>query len=223
MIQKFSITILSLVLWLGTNILQAQTSREKIKINDRWKFMRYENNPDSLIYDERPRIDGYNDNVVADKQAELERYQVKSTQALKPWILPSANDFIKKPSARHKCPEGNPGKDFPFVKSTFDDSSWQTIDLPHDWAIRQPFYVGYPAEVGGGMGRLPSHGVAWYRKKINIPKEDASRQIYLDLDGVMSYAIVWVNGNLVGGWPYGYNSFRLDLTPFINFGGENQI
>lgn len=223
MIRKLSITILSLVLWLGTNSLQAQASREKIKINDGWKFMRYENNPDSLIYDERSRIDGYNDNVVADKQAELERHQVTSAQALKPWILPSANDFIKNPSARHKRPEGNPGKDFPFVKSTFDDSSWQSIDLPHDWAIRQAFYVGYPAEVGGGMGRLPSHGVAWYRKKINIPKEDVSRQIYLDLDGVMSYAIVWVNGNLVGGWPYGYNSFRLDLTPFINFGGENQI
>ena len=39
----------------------------------------------------------------------------------------------------------------------------------------------------------------------------------------MSYAMVWLNGKLVGGWPYGYNSFRLDLTPYINFGGDNQL
>lgn len=49
------------------------------------------------------------------------------------------------------------------------------------------------------------------------------KSIFLDIDGAMSYAIVWLNGQLVGGWPYGYNSFRLDLTPFIKFGGENQL
>lgn len=73
------------------------------------------------------------------------------------------------------------------------------------------------------MGRLPSQGVAWYRKKIDIPTADKGKIIYLDIDGAMSYAMVWLNGNLVGGWPYGYNSFRLDLTPFLNFGGTNQL
>ena len=73
------------------------------------------------------------------------------------------------------------------------------------------------------MGRLPSNGVAWYRKKLDIPASDAGKSIFLDVDGAMSYAIVWLNGNLVGGWPYGYNSWRLDLTPYIVPGGNNQL
>ena len=73
------------------------------------------------------------------------------------------------------------------------------------------------------MGRLPSHGVAWYRKKLDIPASDSGKSIFLDVDGAMSYAIVWLNGHLVGGWPYGYNSFRLNLTPYMVPGGENQL
>jgi beta-galactosidase len=73
------------------------------------------------------------------------------------------------------------------------------------------------------MGRLPSQGVAWYRRKLDIPLADKGRIIYLDIDGAMAYAMVWLNGHLVGGWPYGYNSFRLDLTPYLKFGGDNQL
>jgi len=137
--------------------------------------------------------------------------------------LPSGNDFIKDPAKRHVRPEGNPGGDFPYVQLNFDDSSWEKINLPHDWAIKGPFQIGPNPEVGGGMGRLPVNGVAWYRKKLDISVSDAGKSIFLDVDGAMSYAIVWLNGQLVGGWPYGYNSFRLDLTPFIKFGGENQL
>ena len=65
------------------------------------------------------------------------------------------------------------------------------------------------------MGRLPSPGVSWYRKKLDIPASDADKCIYLDVDGAMSYAMVWLNGHLVGGWPYGYASWRVDLTPYV--------
>ena len=65
--------------------------------------------------------------------------------------------------------------------------------------------------------------MGWYRKKLEIPAADVGKMIYLDVEGAMSYAMVWLNGNLVGGWPYGYNSWRLDLTPFLIFGGENQL
>src|SRR5262249_32234939 len=57
----------------------------------------------------------------------------------------------------------------------------------------------------------------------DIPATDSGKCVYLDIDGAMSYAMVWLNGNLVGGWPYGYNSFRLDLTPYLKFGGDNQL
>lgn len=71
------------------------------------------------------------------------------------------------------------------------------------------------------MGRLPVHGVGWYRKKFADEGRSEGERVYLDIDGAMSYAIVWLNGHLVGGWPYGYNLFRLDLTPYIL--EQNQI
>jgi beta-galactosidase len=73
------------------------------------------------------------------------------------------------------------------------------------------------------MGRLPSPGVAWYRKKLDIPPSDAGKRIFLDVDGAMSYAMVRINGNLAGGWPFGYTSWRVDLTPYIKPEGENQL
>ncbi len=73
------------------------------------------------------------------------------------------------------------------------------------------------------MGRLPTAGIGWYRKKLDIPAEDAGKSIFLDVDGAMSYATVWLNGQLVGGWPYGYASWRVDLTPYVKPGGENEL
>jgi beta-galactosidase len=202
-----------------------KSPRERISINEGWRFFKYESaeNADRLIYEVRPEVTDITENKVADAKP-TEAVEVNSMQkVLKPWILPSANDFINDPAKKHTRPEGNPGGDFPFVQKTFDDSVWERINLPHDWAISSPFQKGPNPEVGGGMGRLPVDGVAWYRKKLDIPSTDAGKSIFLDVDGAMSYAIVWLNGKLVGGWPYGYNSFRLNLTPFINPGGDNQL
>ncbi|WP_425291009.1 beta-galactosidase GalB [Spirosoma linguale] len=197
--------------------------KERIKLNEGWRFMRYTMEPDKLIYDVRPPIQDTNDSKVADSKP-TEAVQVdKKEEVLKTWILPSGNDFINDPVKRHTRPVGDPGADFPFVKATFADEAWEAVTLPHDWAIKGPFYAGDRPEVGGGMGRLPSHGVAWYRNKIAVSAADRGKIIYLDIDGAMSHAMVWLNGHLVGGWPYGYNSFRLELTPHLNFGGINQL
>ena len=210
----------------GFHVLTAQDSpsapRERILLNDGWRFMRYapEMAADDLIYDVRPEIKDQRDVRPADEKP-TEAVKVESKrQVLKPWILPTGNDFIKDPAKRHARPAGNPGGDFPFVQGTFDDSSWDSISLPHDWAIKGPFYKGWDTEVDGGMGRLPSHGVAWYRRKLDIPASDAGKSIFLDVDGAMSYATVWLNGQLVGGWPYGYTSWRVDLTPYVVPGGD---
>jgi beta-galactosidase len=112
-----------------------------------------------------------------------------------------------------------PGGDISFAQSGFDDSQWRLLNLPHDWGIEGPF----KQSLSGGTGRLPWFGVAWYRKHLDIPAADAGKKIYLDVDGAMSYATVWLNGKFVGGWPYGYSSWRVDLTPCVNFGGENVI
>jgi beta-galactosidase len=108
--------------------------------------------------------------------------------------------------------------------ASFDDSSWRKLDLPHDWGIEGPFKLEYP----GHTGKLPWWGVAWYRKTFELSAspagpQGASARHYLEIDGAMSYASVWCNGQLAGGWPYGYSSFRVDLTPFLRAGERNTV
>lgn len=179
--------------------------RQHVSINDGWRFWRFETNPDGLAYDNR-----------TDTPQQVVTY-------LRPHILPSANEFILDPSKHYEAPPGIFAGNVSYAQGGFDDSNWEDVSLPHDWAINGPFYEGDNVPVTGGMGRLPVQGVGWYRRKISVSVEDDNKVIYLDIDGAMSYAIVWLNGNLVGGWPYGYNSFRLDLTPYLKLGDNNQL
>ncbi|SDL15524.1 beta-galactosidase [Catalinimonas alkaloidigena] len=199
--------------------------RERISINADWRFYKYDagETADGLIYDLRPEVQNFRDDRPADAMPTEAVDLEAADHVLKRWILPTGNEFIKDPSRRFVRPEGSPGGDFAFTQADFDDSAWQQLNLPHDWAVAGPFYEGERAEVGGSMGRLPSHGVAWYRKKLSIPAGDAGKRIFLDLDGAMAYTMVWLNGQLVGGWPYGYNAFRLDLTPYVKPGAQNQL
>ena len=199
--------------------------RERISINSGWRFFKYASaaEADDLIYDTRPEVKDRRDNRPADAEPTGAETPGAGRNSLKPWILPTGNDFIKNNDSRFVRPPGNPGGNFQFVQNDFADSLWDRVNLPHDWAIKGPFMQGWNAEVGGGMGRLPSPGVAWYRKKLVIPLSDQGKRFFLDVDGAMSYAMVWINGRLAGGWPYGYASWRLDLTPYIVPGEENQL
>jgi beta-galactosidase len=200
-------------------------ARKRICINDGWKFFHYEETiqPDNLNYDLRPVVTEVRDDKPADSMPTTGDSLKTGFGVLKAWILPSGNDFVRDPQKKAIRPAGEPGLDFPFVQSDFDDSRWERVELPHDWAIKGPFYVGDRVPVGGGMGRLPVQGVAWYRREIKLSASDAGKHIYLDVDGAMSYAMVWLNGGLVGGWPYGYTSWQLDLTPYLNPNGKNQL
>lgn len=100
-----------------------------------------------------------------------------------------------------------------------DDSSWRLLDVPHDWGIEGPFRP----DLEGYTGKLPWRGIGWYRKHFSIPESDRGRRIYLDFDGAMAHAQVWLNGQLVGARPYGYTSFRVDLTPYVRWGGNNVV
>ena len=140
-----------------------------------------------------------------------------SYDMLKPWLLPTANAFTTNvPAIR---PATEPAGDSSFTQPDFNDSQWRLLNLPHDWGIEGPFKQEYP----GPTGKLPWWGVAWYRKHLEIPATDAGRKIHLDVDGAMSFASVWVNGKLAGGWPFGYASWRVELTPFLKFGADNVI
>jgi beta-galactosidase len=138
---------------------------------------------------------------------------------IKPWVVATGNDLLNPAAPQPARPEGNPGGDVPYAQAGFDDGGWRTLNLPHDWGIEGPFKQEYP----GDTGKLPWSGVGWYRKHFSVDAADASRQISLEIDGAMAYAAVWLNGQFVGGWPYGYASFRLDLTPYVKAGAENVI
>jgi beta-galactosidase len=168
----------------------------------------------------RPEVKDARDDRPADAEPLAAAKAAATAPTIKRWILPTGNAFIKDPAKRHPRPSGNWGGEVAYVRADFDDSSWQHVDLPHDWAIAGPFLAEGPH---GGMGRLPSWGVGWYRKKLEIPATDKGRSIFLDVDGAMSYATVWLNGRIVGGWPFGYASWRVDLTPYVVPGSVNQL
>jgi beta-galactosidase len=200
------------------------TPRERIPLNADWRFQKGDPqgaNSTDLLYDVRPEPKAGDEK---EKPAEFTEAAAKLAAAtrpmLKPFILPTGNHFVKDTELRFVRPEGNPGGDLSYVKYDFDDSGWRRVNLPHDWAIEGPFNSG---GVSGGMGRLPSPGIAWYRKKLDISPSDAGKSIFLELDGAMSYATVWLNGKLVGGWPYGYASWQVNLTPYVTPGGRNQL
>ncbi|MBV6859302.1 DUF4982 domain-containing protein [Xanthomonas campestris pv. zingibericola] len=201
----------------------SDASRERISLDAQWRFHRGDPpaNQEILDYDVRPQVVRSSDGRVADAQPEqAQLIDAPAVRVLKPWILPTANGLIADPAQRHIRPPGNPGSTVAYVQPHFDDSAWETVDLPHDWAIAGPFLADGPY---GGMGRLPSWGIGWYRKRLDIPASDRGRAMFLDLDGAMSYATVWLNGKLVGGWPYGYSSWRVDLTPYAIAGKRNQL
>ncbi|MET3928845.1 beta-galactosidase [Lysobacter sp. OAE881] len=197
--------------------------RQRILLDTDWRF--HKGDPagaTGLDYDVRPDVaqsaDGKDADARPDEAAKVTAQD--GTRVLKPWILPTANPLTRDPSKHHVRPAGNPGGDLSFVQAAFDDSGWQRVTLPHDWAIAGPFLKDGPY---GGMGRLQTWGPAWYRRTLDIAAGDAGRSIFLDVDGAMSYATVWLNGQLVGGWPYGYNGWRVDLTPYVKPGRANQL
>ena len=102
----------------------------------------------------------------------------------------------------------------------FDDSGWRSLNVPHDWAVEGEFSADNPATPGGGA--LPG-GIGWYRKNFTLPESDKGKPAFIDFDGVYMNSDVWINGQHLGHRPYGYISFRYELTPHLNFGGKENV
>ncbi len=219
-LQMFLLSIIAaILLQSGCNNPVAQSPRERISINNDWSFKMSDpsvESKDSLAYPVN-RSSGRGGRRGAAAPATTPT--VDPTSGIAAFILPTSNDFIADPEKRYTRPSGNYGGDVPYVNPAFDDSGWSKVNLPHDYAIEGPFIT----TGGGGMGRLPIDGVSWYRKNLIVSADDEGKQIYLDIDGSMSYTTVWCNGQIAGGWPFGYASWRVDLTPYIKFGGDNVL
>lgn len=122
-----------------------------------------------------------------------------------------------------------------YISGTYNDSKWQSVSVPHDWAIYGPFSANNDkqkvaitqdgqkeaSEHAGRTGGLPFVGVGWYRNKFILPDFAKGKKAAIVFDGAMSNATVYLNGKKVGYWPYGYNSFHFDITDFLEPGKEN--
>ena len=111
----------------------------------------------------------------------------------------------------------------------YNDAKWQRVTVPHDWAIYGPFDMendiqrtaikqdGQKAAIEhtGRTGGLPFVGVGWYRTQFNVPELTADKQVFIQFDGAMSNPEVFVNGQKAGEWHNGYNTFFLDITPYV--------
>ena len=102
----------------------------------------------------------------------------------------------------------------------FNDADWRKLNLPHDWAVEGDFSENNPA--GSGGGALPG-GIGWYRKTFKADKKLIGKKIFIDFDGVYSNSEVWLNGVSLGVRPYGYISFRYELTKYLKFDADNVI
>ena len=124
-----------------------------------------------------------------------------------------------------------------FINPTFNDSKWQSVTVPHDWAIYGPFSSQNDKqevaiaqdgqteamEHAGRTGGLPFVGVGWYRTEFEVPQFTDGKRATILFDGAMSHAKVYVNGQEVGYWPYGYNSFYFDITKQLMPGKKNTL
>ena len=111
------------------------------------------------------------------------------------------------------------------IMPEFDDSSWQKVSLPHDWAVDLP----YSPEASHSHGykcigwKYPENSVGWYRKHIEIPAEDKEKQFFIEFEGIYRDSEVFCNGFYLGGERSGYASSVYTLTPYLNYGGDNVI
>ena len=114
----------------------------------------------------------------------------------------------------------------------FDDSKWETVTVPHDWAIYGPFDKevdkqsvaivqngeSIASEKTGRTGALPHIGTAWYRNKFSLPKNIKDKKVLLLFEGAMSEPQIYLNGKKVGEWAYGYSYFYFDVSEFVKDG-----
>jgi beta-galactosidase len=100
----------------------------------------------------------------------------------------------------------------------FNDNTWRSVELPHDWSIEGPFSQQWAS----GTGYLPG-GIGWYRKTFSCPRRIQSKQVFIYFDGVYNNSEVWINGHYLGKRPNGYIPFQYEITPYLDKKGQNVI
>ena len=112
------------------------------------------------------------------------------------------------------------GDDSTARQTSYNDKSWRSLHLPHDWSIEGDFSAAHPATFH--QGALPT-GIGWYRKTFSLPAGFSGKDVLIQFDGVYRNSEVWINGHYLGKRPNGYVSFRYDITPFVQKNKKNTI
>jgi beta-galactosidase len=114
------------------------------------------------------------------------------------------------------------------ISSRFNDSSWRTLDLPHDWAVELPFenssnfdVMAHGYKPVGGL--YPQNSIGWYRKHFVIAKADSGKRYSIQFDGIFRDANIWLNGFYLGNNQSGYVGVSYDITDYINFNRDNVL
>lgn len=105
-----------------------------------------------------------------------------------------------------------------YAKKEFVDTGWENIQLPHDWSIKLPF----DKKVSGAAAHLPG-GIGWYRKTFTLPASYKGKRVSILFDGIFHQSDVYINGHHLGFRPYGFCSIEYDLTPYLNYKGDNVL
>ena len=118
-----------------------------------------------------------------------------------------------------------------------DDTTWKIVTVPHDWAIAGPFDMTIDIQATqvvedgdkkaklrtGRTGALSCFGIGWYRKVLPVSSSDKGKRVFIEFDGAMSRAKIFLNDVYIGEWPYGYSSFSFELTKQLQYGKENVL
>lgn len=114
------------------------------------------------------------------------------------------------------------------INPNFNDSSWRTLDLPHDWVVELPFVnspnfdvMAHGYKPVGGL--FPETSIGWYRKKFYVDRADSGKKISIRFDGIYRNANVWINGFFLGNNFSGYTGAEYDISDFLEFNKQNTI
>lgn len=104
-------------------------------------------------------------------------------------------------------------------QAEWDDTTWETVEIPHDWSVESEF----DQEKGEGCTGYLLGGLGWYRKSFETTQEMIGKNVFVVFDGVYNNADFYLNGHWLGFHPYGYSPFYYDLTPYLAPLGKNNI
>ena len=171
-------------------------AREAVVLNDGWRFDR-EESPGNLRY--------------------------MSFERMTKWLDFMGRDLLELPGPCLTPESGEPSLYCPFYKPSYDDSKWRSVRVPHDWGVEHAFLP----DLAFLDAYLDVTGPGWYRRRfdpsaVKFSAADGQR-LFFECDGAMSYSMVWVNGHFVGGWPYGYTPWRVELTKWVKPGADNVL